>query len=63
MCLFEGRLVIESGTPADDALAVQATTEWVFTNNQGHPRRIPTEVVKVFRPGLAEGTGENPGRA
>jgi YbgC/YbaW family acyl-CoA thioester hydrolase len=59
----EGRLVIESGTPSDDTMAVQGTTEWVFTNNQGHPRRIPTEVVDLFRTGLAEGTGKNPGRA
>jgi acyl-CoA thioesterase FadM len=58
-----GRLVFRLGTPADDALAVQATTEWVFANNQGHPRRIPTEVVSLFRAGPAERTGENPGRA
>jgi acyl-CoA thioester hydrolase len=55
-----GRLVIDSGTPVDDALAVRATTEWVFANNDGHPRRIPTEVVKVFRAGVAEGSDENP---
>jgi YbgC/YbaW family acyl-CoA thioester hydrolase len=61
--LVRGRLVPGSGTPADDAPAVRATTEWVFANDQGQPRRIPTEVVSLFRAGVAEGTDENPKRA
>jgi YbgC/YbaW family acyl-CoA thioester hydrolase len=56
----EGRLVTGSGTRADDALAVRATTEWVFANNQGHPSRIPNEVVRVFRAGVAERTDMKP---
>jgi acyl-CoA thioester hydrolase len=55
-----GRLVLGSDTPADEALAVRATTEWVFANNQGHPRRIPTEVAGLFRAGVAEGTDKAP---
>jgi acyl-CoA thioester hydrolase len=48
-----GRRVAWSGKQADDALAARATTEWVFANNQGQPRRIPSEVVSVFRAGNA----------
>jgi len=59
----QGRPAIWSGTRADDALAVQATTEWVFANNQGQPRRIPTEIVTVFRAGLTDANGANPGDA
>jgi acyl-CoA thioester hydrolase len=58
-----GRLIVGSGTPADDALAVRATTEWVFANNRGLPRRLPTEVVSLFRAGVAKGSDENPRRA
>jgi acyl-CoA thioesterase FadM len=44
----------------DDTLAARATTEWVFANNQGQPRRIPNEVVNVFRAGTGETSDENP---
>ena len=50
-----GRRVSWSGATADDAPAVSATTEWVFASNQGQPRRIPKEVVRLFRSGSAEG--------
>jgi acyl-CoA thioester hydrolase len=55
-----GRAVTWSGKPADDALAARATTEWVFANNQGRPRRIPNEVVSVFRAGSRDVTEANP---
>jgi YbgC/YbaW family acyl-CoA thioester hydrolase len=51
-----GRPVTWSDTPADDALAARATTEWVFATSQGQPRRIPNEVVRVFKSGMAERT-------
>ena len=46
-----GRAVTWSGMPAEDTLVAQATTEWVFASNQGRPRRIPNEVVSLFRAG------------
>jgi YbgC/YbaW family acyl-CoA thioester hydrolase len=55
-----GRPLTWPGTAADDALAVRATTEWVFANDQAQPRRIPDEVVRVFRAGMAEVTSANP---
>ena len=58
-----GRAVIWSGNQADDALAARAMTEWVFASNQGQPRRIPNEVVSVFRAGIREGTDANPADA
>jgi acyl-CoA thioester hydrolase len=33
----------------DDLLAVRATTEWVFASETGMPRRIPAEIVALFR--------------
>src|SRR5215213_9901286 len=55
-----GRPAAWSDTPADDALAVRGTTEWVFANNQGHPRRIPIEVARLFQTGRAERIDANP---
>jgi YbgC/YbaW family acyl-CoA thioester hydrolase len=46
-----GRPVTQSGMPRDAALVVRATTEWVFANSQSQPRRIPDEVVRIFRAG------------
>jgi acyl-CoA thioester hydrolase len=46
-----GRAVTWSGMLAEDTLVAQATTEWVFASNQGRPRRIPNEVVSLFRAG------------
>ena len=46
-----GGPVMWSGMPAEHALVVQAMTEWVFASSQGQPRRIPTEVVRLFRAG------------
>jgi acyl-CoA thioester hydrolase len=54
-----GRPLIWRGAQANDALAARATTEWVFANNQGQPRRIPPEVVTLFRTGMAEGNDAN----
>ena len=54
-----GRAVTWSGTKTDVALTVRATTEWVFANNQGQPRRIPNEVVSVFRAGIRDVTDAN----
>ena len=46
-----GRPVEHSGIPSAEGLVAQATTEWVFTNNEGQPRRIPSEVVGLFQAG------------
>ena len=51
-----GRPMPDASMPARDALVAQATTEWVFANNQGQPRRIPDEIVHIFRAGIAQGT-------
>lgn len=45
-----GRLTRRSQVPEDGAMAVRATTEWVFAGDGGRPRRIPQEVVDLFRP-------------
>jgi len=58
-----GRPVIWSVVAGDGLLAARATTEWVFASNQGQPRRIPSEIVSVFRAGTREGTDENPSDA
>ena len=55
-----GRAVTWSGKQADDALAARATTEWVFVNDQGQPRRIPNEIGCVFRAGIPERTDADP---
>lgn len=44
-----GRPLTPSGMPTDAALVARATTEWVFATNQGQPRRIPDEVIRLFR--------------
>jgi acyl-CoA thioester hydrolase len=44
-----GRLTSGSQVPQDGATVVRATTEWVFAGASGHPRRIPKEVVTLFR--------------
>jgi acyl-CoA thioester hydrolase len=54
-----GRPVTQSSMPARDALVARATTEWVFANNQGQPRRIPDEIVRLFRAGIAQGIEVN----
>ncbi len=46
-----GRPATWSGMPADERLVAQATTEWVFASRQGQPRRIPNEVIRLFRAG------------
>jgi hypothetical protein len=38
----------------------RATTEWVFANNLGQPRRIPDEIARLFRAGMNEGTAGEP---
>jgi acyl-CoA thioester hydrolase len=54
-----GRAVTRSGMPDDNALVARATTEWVFANNQGLPRRIPEEVIRLFQTGTAQRSNEN----
>src|SRR5918997_7079945 len=44
-----GRPATHTSVPAGDSLVARAITEWVFANNQGQPRRIPDEVVRLFR--------------
>jgi acyl-CoA thioester hydrolase len=51
-----GRPATNSSIPSDDALVVRAATEWVFANKLGQPRRIPEEVVRLFRAGVAPET-------
>src|ERR671911_1849908 len=50
-----GRPMPDGSMPARDGLVARATTEWVFANNQGQPRRIPEEIVHIFRAGKAQG--------
>ena len=50
-----GRPMPDGSMPARDGLVARATTEWVFANNQGQPRRIPDEIVHIFRAGKAQG--------
>ena len=54
-----GRPVTHPNMPGRDLLVAQATTEWVFANNQGQPRRIPNEIVRQFRAGIAHGSEAN----
>jgi acyl-CoA thioester hydrolase len=54
-----GRPATSASRPADDALVVRAATEWVFANDLGQPRRIPDEVIRLFRVGTAPVTEEN----
>jgi acyl-CoA thioester hydrolase len=42
--LREGPLELDQGT-----LVVRATTEWVFADPRGQPRRIPSVVIDLFR--------------
>jgi acyl-CoA thioester hydrolase len=44
-----GRLARGREVPEQGNLVVQARTEWVFTNERGRPRRIPQELMRLFR--------------
>lgn len=44
--LLDGQVVIDE---AAQSVVVRATTEWVFANEQGMPRRIPREIEDLFR--------------
>lgn len=55
-----GRPSTWSQSRADEAVVVRATTEWVFANDQGQPRRIPIEVVRLFGAAAAMRTAANP---
>jgi acyl-CoA thioester hydrolase len=55
-----GRPVKQFNAPDDDSLVVRAMTEWVFTSNQGQPRRVPDEVIRLFRASPAHGNDANP---
>ena len=55
-----GRPITSPASPVDDAVSARATTEWVFANNQGQPRRIPNEVVRMFQSRFTEGIGAEP---
>jgi len=44
-----GRLVAGAPAQPDEALVVRASTEWVFANSKGRPKRIPDEVTMLFR--------------
>jgi acyl-CoA thioester hydrolase len=58
-----GRPSTSTGLMIDDALVARATTEWVFANDQGQPRRIPSEVVRLFGTTVAERSDANPSGA
>jgi YbgC/YbaW family acyl-CoA thioester hydrolase len=51
-----GRLIDGAIARFDEPLVVRATTEWVFTNNEGKPRRIPGDVTTLFQARLPRGT-------
>jgi YbgC/YbaW family acyl-CoA thioester hydrolase len=55
-----GRPMPHASMPPRDGLVARATTEWVFANNQGQPRRIPDEIARLFRAGMNEGTAGEP---
>jgi acyl-CoA thioester hydrolase len=55
-----GRPAMHSSIPGRDLLVAQATTEWVFVNSQGQPRRIPDEIVRLFRAGVEAGSEATP---
>ena len=44
-----GRLVDGARVQIDAPLVVRAATEWVFASSEGKPRRIPREVMELFR--------------
>ncbi len=44
-----GRLTRRPDSPDDGNIVVRATTEWVFASDSGQPRRIPQEVIALFR--------------
>jgi YbgC/YbaW family acyl-CoA thioester hydrolase len=58
-----GRQLTRLDAPAADGLVAKATTEWVFANDQGRPRRVPSEVASLFQTGKAEVSDANPKRA
>lgn len=43
-----GRIARGHEVIAGHNLVVQARTEWVFTNEQGRPRRIPPQLMRLF---------------
>lgn len=45
-----GRLLGAHDLAAEEEIVVRGRTEWVFTSEQGKPRRIPPEVALAFRP-------------
>lgn len=57
MAVVSSRQIQGAEIPADGELVVRATTEWVFTNELGQPRRIPDEVIAMFRAGIAAESG------
>lgn len=50
---MSSRQIQGADIPVDGELVVRATTEWVFTNELGQPRRVPDEVIAMFRAGTA----------
>ena len=43
-----GRLKRGRDIAVGEAMVVRASTEWVFTNERGRPRRIPPELMRLF---------------
>jgi acyl-CoA thioester hydrolase len=44
----EGRLFPGADVPRSLPVIVRARTEWVFVDSDGHPRRVPADVIERF---------------
>ena len=56
-----GRQVQGAEILDDGELVVRATTEWVFANDRGQPRRVPNEVIRMFQAGATSNEGSKVG--
>lgn len=50
--VFLGRSTVADQIPPAGDLVAKATTEWVFVGERARPRRIPAEVITMFRSGI-----------
>lgn len=55
---FFGQVVERFAAPSDTALVARAATEWVFVDDRARPRRIPAEIIALFRSGRRSATAE-----
>jgi YbgC/YbaW family acyl-CoA thioester hydrolase len=47
--VFGGRAIVRQDPPAIASLIARAKTEWVFVGVEGQPRRLPGELLAMFR--------------